>query len=119
MREKLVKAAIIIFGVYLIVSLVKDLYGLSQKGKEVEKSQAKLKQVLKEKNILEKQLDYVKTPEFVEKEARDKLGMSKPGETIVILPDNIEKVMGIKDTETEKEKVPNWKKWLNIFLKPN
>lgn len=114
MRDKLITTALIVLGLYLIVSSVKDLWFWSQKGSEVEKTQLKLETTIEEKNRLEKQLEYVKSADFVEKEARDKLGMSKPGETIVILPDNVEKIVGGQE-EKKKVEIPNWKKWGQLF----
>jgi len=114
MRDKLITTILIIFGLYLIVSSVKDLWFWSQKGKEMEQSQLKLEQAIGEKAQLEKQLEYVKSNDFVEKEAREKLGMSKPGETVVILPDNVEKIVGGQE-EIKNPEIPNWKKWGQLF----
>lgn len=99
---------------YLIVSLGKDLYGIHLRQKEAGATKQKLEKLQTAQEDLKKRLEYVQTPDFVEEEARNKLGMSKPGESIAILPENIDKVMGIKEEEKSPE-IPNWKKWGQIF----
>jgi hypothetical protein len=44
---------------------------------------------------------------------REKLGYGKPGEVVVILPDDrVEK----GDLRVEREKLPNWKQWRKLYL---
>lgn len=72
----------------------------------------KLSEEEKENQFLKERLFYVKTDRFVEKEAREKLGMSKPGEFIIIAPTS---------TPLNKERIeidtkPNWRKWFELFF---
>lgn len=113
MKNRLATTLIFLFGLYLIISFSRDLVGLLQKGKEIEKFQLKLEKSLTENRDLKKQLEYVNTFEFVEKEAREKLGMSKEGETVIILPENIKELANRK--EEKKEDVPIWKQWVQLF----
>jgi cell division protein FtsB len=115
MRNKLLTGVFAIVGLYLIVSFSRDLVVFWGKGKEFEKSQAKLDQTAGENEELKKQLGYVKSTEFVEKEAREKLGMAKEGETTLILPENLNQVIESREKETKQEQVPNWKKWAQFF----
>lgn len=64
---------------------------------------------------LKKKLSEIKSPKFIEEQARDKLGLAKPGETVVIIPDNkIKEVLG--STESAKEaRLPNWLGWWKVF----
>lgn len=111
MKSRVIPFLLTIFGLYLIVSFSKDLLDLRQKGENISNNQLKLDQSIKENLELKKQLDEVKTPEFIEREARNKLGMSKPGEVVVILP----KDLGLKKSTDEERDIPNWKKWANVF----
>ena len=64
------------------------------------------------KKLLKQQLYFVKTPQFIENEAREKLGMVKPGEHIVLAPPTV-------DSSPKKESYdysPNWLKWWRLFL---
>jgi len=77
--------------------------------------------VVKAKNNLEKekkdnlrlksQLTFVKSDQFIEEEARNKLFMVKPGESGVILPSNL----GSGKPGAPARELPNWQKWLNLF----
>ncbi len=65
-----------------------------------------------ENQQLKTELSYVKSQEFIEEEARNKLFMVKPGEAGVIVPQEL-----IKEKIVKKEMaLPNWQKWLNLFL---
>ncbi len=87
------------------------------------KSESRLAEATNELNRLQRQnqelkkrLTEVKSPEFIEQQARDKLGLAKSGETVVIIPDKeIEKVLGV-NTEVEEVKLPNWQGWLRLFF---
>lgn len=64
------------------------------------------------KRFLEQQLKYVDTNEYIEQTAREKLGMVKQGEHIVLAPPTVEE----EETTKTIEYIPNWKKWWNIFF---
>lgn len=115
MRSKLIITLLTVFGIYLIGTLSRDIVFLFQRTKETQKTETELQKVLQEEADLKKQLVYSQSSEFVEKEARDKLGMTKPGETIVILPENVESILGVQD-EVKKEPISNWKLWFNLFF---
>ena len=72
----------------------------------------KLSEEGKKNKFLKQRLFYVKTKEFVEEEARVKLGMSKPGEYVVIAPPSPPFNRGRIEIDTR----PNWHKWLQLFF---
>ncbi|MEK7617083.1 MAG: septum formation initiator family protein [Patescibacteria group bacterium] len=64
---------------------------------------------------LKKRLSEIKSPEFVEEIARNKLGLGKEGETLVIIPDKkIKEILGV--TSSSEPRLPNWLGWLRVFL---
>ena len=64
---------------------------------------------------LKQQLQEVKTPQFIEQQARDKLGLARPGETVVIIPiDKLNQVLGASQSATIV-RLPNWMGWLRLF----
>ncbi len=64
---------------------------------------------------LKKTLAQAKSPEFIEAQARDKLGLAKDGETIFIVPkEKIEQILGLSK-KVEEIKLPNWQGWLRVF----
>lgn len=68
------------------------------------------------KNILEL-IDYFKTPEFRERQARSLLSLQKPGEFAVALPprDDADPAGG-REAGTAREKVSNLKLWWDYFF---
>ena len=64
---------------------------------------------------LKTRLNIVKSPGFIETQARDKLGLVLPGETLVIIPDSkLQTVMGA-NTIAQPPRLPNWQGWLKLF----
>ena len=56
-----------------------------------------------------------KSQDFIEQQARDKLGLAKEGETIVIIPEEkINQVLGMAKQVVEP-RLPNWQGWLRLF----
>lgn len=64
---------------------------------------------------LQKNLGRVQDTSFIEEIAREKLGMAKEGEKVILLPESIinEPVLASEDHLEEK---PNWRKWWNLFF---
>lgn len=68
----------------------------------------------KEHNDLQKQLAQVKSPQFLEKEARDKLLLVKPGESDVLIDQTL---LTATSSATKKEiEKPYWQQWLDVFF---
>lgn len=67
---------------------------------------------------LEEQILTTQTGVFMEREVRDKLGLAKPGEAIVVLPDDeaLRKLAPPAPNQAETLPDPNWKKWLKLFM---
>lgn len=61
---------------------------------------------------MEAQLKDIQGDAYVEKIARDTLGLVKDGEAIVLLPN---RASGIENREKEGD-VPNWRKWWELFF---
>ncbi len=75
--------------------------------------QQELVRLQKEQENLQNKLKLAQTPEFIEKEARERLNLAKVGETIILVESD-ETQAQIKEKETMI--VPNWKKWWNLFF---
>ena len=72
----------------------------------------KLAEEQRKNQFLKERLFYVKTNQFVEEEAREKLGMSRPGEYIVIAPTSAP----LNREKIEIDTKPNWRRWLELFF---
>lgn len=103
-----------------IVGLLVTIFGLSQslvrlisrKG-VLKAKQGELVLLQKEKENLQNKLQLAQTPEFVEKEAREKLNLGKVGETIVLLEEGEPQAL---NHPNETTRLPNWKKWWHLFF---
>ena len=111
MLKKLISISVLIITVIIIKNLYVSIKNLSNNSRIVDNLQKQLEAQKKENNFLQQKLSYVKSNEFVEKEARDKLGLVKDNEYIVIAPDE-----EMEKEEFIKTEDPNWKKWLKLFF---
>lgn len=102
----------IIVSIIIINGLIRSIIDLWNKQDLVETARQELNQEKQKNQELKVQLSYVKSNEFIEEEARNKLFLVKPGESDVIIPKNL-----IEKKEVKKVVVvPNWKQWLNLFI---
>lgn len=113
--KKIIIAVAILVVTFIAFNLINQIIStlsvsdrLSRALESVHKAEIKNKE-------LKKKLLEIKSPEFLEEEARNKLGLAKEGETIVIIPDEkIKEVLGT--TESAEPRLPNWLGWLRVFL---
>lgn len=111
--KKVLYILIIIVSIYIINSLVRSIYGLWQKRDLIIIAKEELKNEQTEEEKYKDELTRVKRVDFIEGEARNKLFMGRPGEQIVIIDKNAQ----LKKNPTIEAPQPNWRQWLNFFLK--
>lgn len=116
MRKKLFYI-ILMFQVILIVSLVRNIQlSLNSLGRvdNLKTEQEKLEQ---EKKKLQAQLEYVKSDYYLEKVAREELQLTKPGETVVIVPEGIGTTRVESNLKIGSDKaLVNWQKWWEVVV---
>lgn len=112
-----VRYGVIIFQIALIGSLIRGLQ-LSYKAKDrVGELEQKRDILLDEQAELNNKAKIVQSEYYLEKIAREELQKSKPGETVVIMPEN-ESFASLETLESKKnEELPNWQKWLDLLVK--
>jgi cell division protein FtsB len=110
------KTMLAVIAVIILLFIIKNNMANIIKTLEDENTAGNLKKKIAEEQrqnqFLRERLFYVKTNQFVEKEAREKLGLSKPGEYIVIAPNPTP----LNRNEAETDTRPNWQKWLELFF---
>ncbi len=101
-------------GICLIVitSLLASFGDIGKAGNRLIEARKKLSQAQAEKQVLWKQKAEADRPEYFERIARDRLGMAKPGETVIILPESLKQT----DAKLAAKEEPNWQKWLKVFF---
>lgn len=109
--KKILFVVIVAIFIIIINNLVRSIYDIWQKKDFVTQAEKELSFQKQENQRLKSALSYSKTQEFIEREARDKLFMVKKGEQRVLLPQESEKA-----AQENKDNLPNWKKWWDLFL---
>jgi len=116
---KLVTRLIIVFVIILLsLSLVGSITRILNANEKVTVAKNKILAAQKEQKDLQKKVAEAKSPEFIEQEARNKLGLAKKGEIVVVLPDpqTLKLLAPTHEKEEEFLPLPNWKKWMKLFF---
>jgi cell division protein FtsB len=115
LKHKWIQFLIILIGLCLIANLSRDIVRFFRALNELKLAAQKVEELQKEKESLTQKRDFYQSESFIEEEARNKLNMAKEGETLVILPPNLEEILGKKETLSAVS-LPFWRQWLNLFL---
>lgn len=84
MKQKLSRLIFFIIMLVFVFNAVSTALNFRDKWAKIEAEKKKVDILKTENEKLKKTLEKVKNPRFMEEEARNKLNMSKPGETVVI-----------------------------------
>ncbi len=117
MKFRLLKIFFFLLGVFLVVNLSRSIIDLWQKGGLLDKEEERYAKARLENEELTKQYEQIQTPEYIEKEARDKLGLGREGEVVVVLPPNKDQSTDqlsnkVKDNEVKAV----WRKWVEVLF---
>lgn len=113
--KKIILIIIAIVSLLAINNLVRSIYDLWMKKDVVIEAEKTLEKEKKENEMLQKQLIEVKKPEFIEKEARNKLFMIKPGEQMVIVTSPTRDPVQ-DEARNKTKKLPIWQQWIKLFF---
>lgn len=117
MRSKFKSVLVVFITLSLSWWFGRPIFEIIKKEHRLEILKEEVARMEKKKRDLAGIVEYYKTDKFIEKEARDKLNMVKPGEKVVIIMD--EQLQGGEvagEQKTLEKKVPNWEKWVRLFL---
>lgn len=106
---------LLIFQIGMIVSLIKGIQVTLDSKSRVNNLEMQKTKLEEEKDRLEAQYKYVQSPEYLEKVARDELHLSKPGEEVVIVPEELLQQPEKVQIEPEKN-LPIYMKWWEVFF---
>lgn len=112
MRNKLLNWIFIIIFIVLTFNLISSWWRLYQKGDVIKEAEMKLELSREKQEELKRSLAKTKSSEFIEKQAREKLNLSREGEVVLLLPP-ITPIIEV--SPTPQENLPNWKKWVRLF----
>ena len=115
MKRNLLLIGAVVLALLVIVNSVKRLSGLRNTSQKVGETEQRLEVLRRENESLKKELEYKKSDQFVEGEIRDKLGMVKSGEALVILPNKNGEQSTVNSEQSTQ--IPNYIKWWNLFFR--
>src|SRR3990167_9169884 len=120
LNSKIFTALACIIILWLVLSSVNLNFQRERVNKEVKNVEAKIKEVQKDTDYLNKFLAYFQTPAFLEKEARLKLNYKAQGEEVVFVYKDkgadTDKGSELINLEELLSKIPNYKKWFLYLL---
>ena len=113
MKRNLLAIFAILVSVVLVTNSTKRILSLRTTSLSVREAEEKLGKLKQESESLKQELEYKKTDQFAEEEIRNKLGLAKEGEAVVILPKENDEQLTIDNGQLTKS---NWEKWQTLFF---
>lgn len=100
----------------ILAGTIRSIFRLNASIKKIDQAKEEVIKLEKANKELVEKIEHTNTPEFIEKEATERLNLTRPGEKIIIMGDTTE-------TYQQKEargansaaKLPNWRLWLIEF----
>jgi len=101
-----------------LISVINNINKIGRVHTELNKETEQIALMREENTKLEAQVALVTSNEYIEKQIRDKLGLVKNGEIVIVLPDReiLKKLAPQAQDEASFFPDPNWKKWLKLFI---
>jgi len=113
MRRTLLLIFAILVSIVLATNSTKRILSLRTTSQSVQEAEKQLEQLKQDNQALKQELEYKKSEGFIEKEFRNRLGLAREGEAVVILPrENSDHSSVDRNQRPEK----NWQKWWNHFF---
>jgi cell division protein FtsL len=117
--------------IWLVVNVVSVYYRKYKINKEVEDLKAQIASAEKSNQQISEMIDYLGSQSFLEKEAREKLNMKKPGEEVVIIEPQRQQATSVPEVLPGKNEIEknenlaqeppksesNLAKWWEFFFK--
>lgn len=114
--RKVIFLAVAIIILIIIYSLITQIFSAFHSGDRLTESLDKLHQLQVKNQALKKSLTEASSPEFIEQQARDQLGLAKEGEVIVVIPDElIHKILSQQSPNSPR--LSNPQGWWQLFFK--
>lgn len=110
--KKALPFLVILVLLVLIKNIIISIYETKNGGKMFESLKEELASKKRERAHLSQKLYFAKTDQFVEEQARSKLGLSKEGERVII----DKKISREKRVEVVMDTSSNWQKWWRLFF---
>jgi len=114
---------IAVYGMWILIvllafSAVRGVNTAARVRAQIAADQDKVAKMQKDNDDLQNKILLTQGSDYMEREIRNKLGLVKSGEAIVVLPDAdiLRKLAPPNVQDTESLPDPNWRKWEKLFF---
>lgn len=107
---------LIIVLIVVIIALGRESYRFFKINQEIKSLEQRIAEIEKSNEELAKMEEYFQSEEFLEKEARLKLNLTKPGEKLIIVKQQENILKEEKEKETVAKEISNIQKWWDYFF---
>lgn len=118
--RRLVFAVLVVLLLLVAVAFVREFIWDAQIRKDIAAFEEERSALMAENLAIKEYQSYLETQAFFEKEAREKFGQKRPGETVVFVEESGSGMAGINaESVQEAERVPsNMEQWFWYFFQP-
>lgn len=117
MVKRLIQLAIICIGLYIAYNILLQIIDALRSQDHLSEQAEKVYKLEIENRQLKDRFSQIQSSQFIEEQARNKLNLSKEGETIIIIPeDKLKEVLGASSS-VQPVNFPNWLGWWKVFFK--
>lgn len=108
---------LVVIFVFAFISLGKESYRYFRIVQEVKDLEKKIEELKTSNEELIKTREFYQSEEFLEQEAKKKLGYAKEGESVIIIASNQEQELEPQTQTQPSAKTSNFKLWWDYFFK--
>jgi cell division protein FtsB len=116
MKQKLIYSLFVILFVFLVYHFGTQIFDSLSAEKRLEEELDRVADLQRKNEEYKQKLSQVNTIEFIEQQARNKMNLSRPNETVIIIPNQQLQAVISMDTRPDDPQVPNWQGWLRLFF---
>ncbi len=115
---RVIRLIVIGISAVLVVNLSRSIWDLWKRRDILGERQAVLGRLDEENKRLQRELEKAQSPAFIEQEARNRLGLGREGEGVILIRPirPITQSDQLNTEEKHEEKLPKWKRWWKLFF---
>ncbi|HOZ36833.1 MAG TPA: septum formation initiator family protein [bacterium] len=114
-RSKFLVVALILVFIFMVRTVVKEKKNQNKTTGNINALEQEIAKLQGQNSDLSSLIEYLRSDEFVDREAREKLNMQKPDEKVVLIPE-IKKNGGQVAGAVAVTEKPNWQLWQEYFF---
>ncbi len=114
-NSKLILGTLMVLVMLIFYSVIKEGRVQRETGRELKSLEDEIAELEGQSLELAEMIKYLRSDEFVEREAREKLNMQRPGEKVVLIPEK-EKLLTQVAGDANRQDRKNWQLWFEYFF---